>query len=75
VRDFSVGAEVIGHAVGGGAHATYVVVPAASTWREPRRTTPSAACTSGLTTSWSSRPRRAGSATSSASSPCSSAPR
>jgi NADPH:quinone reductase-like Zn-dependent oxidoreductase len=35
VRDFAVGAEVIGHAIGGGAHATYVTVPASSIVKKP----------------------------------------
>ncbi|GAA0962888.1 NADP-dependent oxidoreductase [Frigoribacterium faeni] len=35
VRDFSVGAEVIGHAIGGGAHATFVTVPASSIVTKP----------------------------------------
>ena len=36
VRNFSVGAEVIGHAVGGGAHATYIAVPASAVVPKPQ---------------------------------------
>ena len=35
VRDLAVGAEVIGHAVGGGAHATWITVPATAVVRKP----------------------------------------
>ncbi|MBF4576473.1 NADP-dependent oxidoreductase [Frondihabitans sp. VKM Ac-2883] len=37
VRDLSVGAEVIGHAVGGGAHATYIAVPRTAVVPKPQR--------------------------------------
>ena len=35
VRDLAVGAEVIGHAIGGGAHATWVTVPATAVVKKP----------------------------------------
>jgi NADPH:quinone reductase-like Zn-dependent oxidoreductase len=35
VRSIRLGADVIGHAIGGGAHATYVVVPATAVVRKP----------------------------------------
>ncbi|WP_423922603.1 NADP-dependent oxidoreductase [Frigoribacterium sp. 2-23] len=35
VRDIAIGSEVIGHAVGGGAHATWIAVPATAVVKKP----------------------------------------